>query len=310
MPKKVLTITMNPALDVNSEADEVLTDQKVRCEKPKYDPGGGGINVARVLTRLGIEVDAEYLVGGVPGEFLKQLLQDEDMNDHPIEISGITRENTSIIDKKTGEQYRFVFPGPEIEEKEWKGVLEKVKKEISSYDIVVASGSLPPGVPVDFYSRIAKIVLEEDKTYILDTSGDFLVEGIRNGATFIKPNQEEFEVLIEKKEADGKDDLIQKLFSLGVENVIHTMGKEGTYLYNQSETKSFTPPEVEVNSSIGAGDSFVGGLVAGLAEEKEVGDAICYGISAAASTLKSPGTDLCDYKEVQSISKELCGKKV
>lgn len=300
---------MNPALDVSSEADEVLTDQKVRCERPQYDPGGGGINVARVLTRLGIEVDAEYLVGGVTGIFLRTLLEEEDMYDHPIEIKGITRENTSIIDKKTGEQYRFVFPGPEIEEDEWKRVLKGVEDEISSYDIVVASGSLPPGVPSDFYSRLGKIVLDENKSYVLDTSGNTLLEGIQNGATFIKPNEEEFEALAEKTNSKTHEDLIQKLFSFGVENIIHTKGKDGTYLYNQAGTKEFTLPEIEVNSSIGAGDSFVGGLVAGLVEGKSIEDSICYGIAAASSTLKTPGTDLCELSDVQAISKQLCGEK-
>lgn len=307
MPKRVLTITMNPALDVNSEAAEVITDQKVRCEKARYDPGGGGINVARVLTRLGIEVDAEYLVGGVTGNFLRMLLQEEEMYDHPIEISGITRENTSVIDKKTGEQYRFVFPGPEISEEEWTKVLDRVENEIDDYEYVVASGSLPPGVPVDFYSRLAKIVLDKGKKYILDASGDYLSEGIRNGATFIKPNQEEFEVLRRKTGAKDKDDLINKLLSTGVENIIHTMGKDGTYLYNRSGSKEFSLPEIEVNSSIGAGDSFVGGLVAGLAEGRGVEGAICYGIAAASSTLKTPGTDLCKLEDVQAISSQLCG---
>lgn len=310
MPKKVLTITMNPALDVSSKADEVLTGQKVRCEKPQYDPGGGGINVARVLARLGIEVDAEYLVGGVTGNFLRNLLEEEDMYDHPIEIKGITRENTSITDKKTGEQYRFVFPGPTIEEEEWQSVLKRVEDEISTYDIVVASGSLPPGVPSDFYSRLGKLVLDENKSYVLDTSGNSLLEGIQSGATFIKPNQEEFEVLVEKTNSQNHDDLIEKLFSIGVENIIHTKGKDGTYLYNKAGTKEFTLPEIEVNSSIGAGDSFVGGLVAGLVEGKSIEDSICYGIAAASSTLKTPGTDLCQLADVQEISKQLCGEKV
>lgn len=306
MPKRVLTITMNPALDINSTADEVVTNQKVRCEKPQYDPGGGGINVARVLTRLGVEVDALYFAGGVPGEFLKKLLQEEEMNDHPIELEGNTRENVSIIDKKTGEQYRYVFPGPALGEEDWNKILEFARTEIDGYDFIVASGSLPPGVPTDFYSRLAKIVLDQDKKYILDTSGDYLLEGIKNGATFIKPNEEEFTVLVEKTDASGEDDLIKKLLEMGVENIIHTKGKDGTFLYNQSGSKDFTLPEIEVNSSIGAGDSFVGGLVAGLVNNYEINNSICYGISAASSTLKSAGTELCEKGEVESIYKEMC----
>jgi len=307
MSKRVLTITMNPAVDVNSMADEVVTNQKVRCEKPDYDPGGGGINVARVLTRLEAQANAIYLAGGIAGGLLTYLLDSEKVPHQQIEISGMTRENTSVIDKKTGEQYRFVFPGPEIQEAEWKEALKWIEKNIDDYDIVVGSGSLPPGVPTDFYSRVAKLVLENDKAYILDTSGDFLVEGLKNGATFIKPNQEEFEQLKEQTDSTTKDELIQKLFELNIENIVHTMGKEGTILINKEGKKEFKPPEIEVNSSIGAGDSFVGGLVFGLLNGMKAQDAVCYGISAAASTLKSAGTDLCELNDVEAIHAELCG---
>lgn len=306
MPKRVLTITMNPAVDVNSMADEIVTNQKVRCEKPDYDPGGGGINVARVLTRLEAQANAIYLAGGIAGGLLTYLLDLEKVPHEQIEISGMTRENTSVIDKKTGEQYRFVFPGPDIQEAEWKEALNWIEKNIDDYDIVVGSGSLPPGVPTDFYSRVAKLVLGNEKAYILDTSGDFLVEGLKNGATFIKPNQEEFEQLKKQTGSTTKDELIQKLFELNIENIVHTMGKEGTILINKEGRKEFKPPEIEVNSSIGAGDSFVGGLVFGLLNEMKAKDAVCYGISAAASTLKSAGTDLCELNDVRAIHSELC----
>lgn len=306
MAKRVLTITMNPAIDVNTEADEVHTNQKVRCEKPDYDPGGGGINVARVLQRLGVEVDAFYLAGGLTGNFLEYLLKEEDVSGERLEIKELTRENTSIFDKKTGEQYRFVLPGPSISEEEWKLAFEQIKEKISDYEVVVGSGSLPPGVPVDFYAQLGKLVLDEGKMYVLDTSGDFLIEGVKNGATFIKPNQEEFKELKEQTGASTDDELIQKLFDLGIQNIIHTEGKDGTKLINKQGVKAFKPPEIEVHSSIGAGDSFVGGLVAGLVNGKGSGEAVCYGISTAASTLKSAGTDLCELNDVQNIHADLC----
>lgn len=309
MAKRVLTITMNPAIDVNTETEEVRTNQKVRCKKPDYDPGGGGINVARVLQRLGTNVDAFYLAGGLTGNFLEYLLEKEHISGKRIDINDLTRENTSIIDRSTGEQYRFVMPGPIIQEEEWKQAFERIKKTISGYDIIVGSGSLPPGVPVDFYSRVGKLVLESGKQYILDASGDFLLEGVKNGASFIKPNQEEFESLKKRTDSASDEELIQKLFDHGIQNIIHTLGKQGTKLINKKGKKDFRLPEIEVNSSIGAGDSFVGGLVAGLVNEMDTEESICYGISAAASTLKSAGTDLCDLNDVQSIHSKLCGSK-
>jgi 6-phosphofructokinase 2 len=307
MAKRVLTITMNPAIDVNTEADEVHTNQKVRCKKPDYDPGGGGINVARVLQRLGVEVDAFYLAGGLTGNFLEYLLEKEKVSGERIEIAELTRESTSIIDRKTGEQYRFVLPGPSLSEEEWKRAFKRIKEKIPQYDVVVGSGSLPPGVPVDFYAQLGKLTLKEGKMYVLDTSGDFLIEGVKNGASFIKPNQEEFESLKKKTGSTTNDELIQKLFHYGIQNIIHTLGKEGTVLINRDGKHQFKPPEIEVNSSIGAGDSFVGGLVAGLINGMDEKKAVCYGISAAASTLKSAGTDLCDLNDVQTIHAQMCG---
>lgn len=307
MAKRVLTITMNPAIDVNTEAGEVHTNQKVRCEKPDYDPGGGGINVARVLQRLGVSVDAYYLAGGVTGNFLEYLLEEENVSGERMEIAEMTRENTSIIDRKTGEQYRFVLPGPTIRKEEWHHALAQIKEKISQYDIIVGSGSLPPGVPVDFYSQVGELVLDKGKMYVLDTSGDFLIEGVKNGASFIKPNQEEFMSLKKKTDSTSNDELIQKLFNHRVKNIIHTLGKDGTILINKDGAKRFQPPEIEVNSSIGAGDSFVGGLVAGLMNGMEAENAVCFGISAAASTLKSSGTDLCELSDVQAIHSRLCG---
>ena len=202
---------MNPAVDVNSAADQVVTNQKVRCEMPDYDPGGGGINVARVLTRLGVQANALYLAGGVTGGYLTYLLEGENVPHKQIEINGMTRENTSVIDKKTGEQYRFVFPGPDIQDSEVEQALDWIEEHLDEYDIVVASGSLPLGVSVDFYSKVGKLVLESGKQYIVDTSGDYLIEGVKNGATFIKPNQEEFEELKEQTGSGTNDELVQKL---------------------------------------------------------------------------------------------------
>ena len=307
MPNKVLTITMNPAVDVNSEADKVITNQKVRCVKPDYDPGGGGINVARVITRLGVQAKAFYLAGGITGDYLTYLMKEEKVPHEVVTINGMTRENTSIIDNKTGEQYRFVFPGPEIQESEWEESLKWIEENIAQYDIVVGSGSLPPGVPTDFYSKIAELALGKDKMYVLDTSGETMVEGIKNGATFIKPNQEEFEELRKRTGSGTNDELIQKLFDQGIENIIYTRGKEKTLLINKRGRKEFVPPEIEVNSSIGAGDSFIGGLVAGLMKGMQSPKAVCYGISAAASTLKSAGTDLCELNDVEKIHTQLCG---
>ena len=301
MPKRVLTITMNPSIDIGTEADEVITDQKTRCATPTFDPGGGGINVARVLTRLGVHSDALFVCGGYTGNLLKQMMAEEEIKSVPIESLDVTRQNVAIIDNSIGKQYRFVLPGLVSKKSTWKSVLEKVETTIQNYDFVVASGSLPIGVPADFYSLISSITKKAGKQFVLDTSGSALFEGILNGAAYIKPNQEEFAEMKRIFNAASDDELCSILFEKGIDHIVHTLGKEKTLLITPEHVFEFTPPTINVRSTIGAGDSFIGGLVAGLMRGLDKKQAVGFGISAAASTLQSEGTDLCDADEVEDI---------
>ena len=258
--KKVLTITMNPSLDIGTEAEEVITDQKTRCKQPVYDPGGGGINVARVLHRLGVQSEALFISGGYTGSLLNNMMSDENINCLQIDSKDLTRQNISIIDNSSGQQYRFVLPGKISDESVWKSALDKIRSVISGYEYIVGSGSLPQGAPVDFYSRVAQLCGEADKRFILDTSGESLFQGLNNGAEFIKPNQEEFNEMKRIFGADSDEALCDTLFKKGVKHIVHTLGKEKTILITPESRAEFTPPKVNVRSTIGAGDSFVGGV--------------------------------------------------
>ena len=148
---------------------------------------------------------------------------------------------------------------------------------------------------------MAKIVTQAGKKFVLDTSASALMNGVQNGAFFIKPNNEEFENLKELYGVPDDKALLDKLFHTGIQNVIQTFGKEKTVLHTPEKSYSFKPPIIKPRSAIGAGDSFVGGMISGLINGLSKDKAICYGISAAASTLQSEGTDLCILKEVEEI---------
>lgn len=305
--EKVLTITLNPSVDISTETNEVLIDEKTRCTQPMHDPGGGGINVARVLTRLGINAEALFIAGGYTGDKLIHMLKEESIDCHVIPSSQLTRQNISIIDKSIGKQYRFVLPGLVPDNGIWEGALKYISDHISGFDYVVGSGSLPDGVAIDFYSRVAKIAVENNKKFVLDTSASALMNGVQNGAFFIKPNSEEFENLQKLYGVDDDKELLEKLFESGIQNVIQTFGKEKTVLHTPQKSFSFNPPAIKPLSAIGAGDSFVAGMIAGLINDFTIDKAICYGISAAASTLQSAGTDLCKLEEVEAIFKSEYG---
>ncbi|MGB0347312.1 MAG: 1-phosphofructokinase family hexose kinase [Balneolaceae bacterium] len=299
--KRVLTITMNPSVDIGTVTEKVVTDQKTRCSAPDIDPGGGGINVARVLTRLDVHCDALFICGGYTGNLLKQMMAEEEIKAIPIESLDVTRQNIAIIDNSIREQYRFVLPGQVSDVNTWKEVLNRIRSTIHNYDYVVGSGSLPNGVPSDFYSKIGEITRKAGKLFILDTYGSALFNGLNSGVDYIKPNKEEFAELKKIFKSNSDMELFKTLFDKGIENIIYTLGKEKTLLINKDGIVEFTPPTIKVRSTIGAGDSFIGGLVAGLINDKTKNQAVGFGISAAASTLQSDGTDLCDADQVQEI---------
>lgn len=299
--KKVLTITLNPSVDISTETDKVIIDEKTRCAQPKHDPGGGGINVARVVSRLGSCSEALFIAGGYTGDKLIAMLEEESIHCHAVRSPQLTRQNIAIIDRSIEKQYRFVLPGCVPDDQIWQDALDIVRDEAEEYDYIVGSGSLPDGVPNDFYSRVAKIASDAGQKFVLDTSGKALMNGVQNGAFFIKPNNEEFKKLKKLYGVTEDKELLEKLFSNGIEHVIQTFGKDKTVLHTPEKSSSFKPPSITPKSAIGAGDSFVGGMITGLINGFPMDKAIRYGISAAASTLQSSGTDLCEKGEVEEI---------
>jgi 6-phosphofructokinase 2 len=155
--KSVLTLTLNPSLDVATTVEQVRSTDKLRCIAPKTDPGGGGINVARVMARLGGTASALFTAGGPNGQALEELLAAESIASQPLQISGATRQSFTVFERTTRRQYRFVMPGPELDASECRRCLDHARTSLDDVDCLVASGSLSPGVPTDFYARIASL---------------------------------------------------------------------------------------------------------------------------------------------------------
>ncbi|HXF60716.1 MAG TPA: PfkB family carbohydrate kinase, partial [Caldilineaceae bacterium] len=151
----IVTLTMNPALDKSTQVQRVVPEEKLRCDALTAEPGGGGVNVSRVIHALGGRSLLVYLVGGLTGQALAQLLQAEGLHTQPIPIAGSTRESFTVLEEVSLCQYRFNMPGPVLAEAEWQNALETVAGIAPRPAYLVASGSLPPGAPSDFYVRLA-----------------------------------------------------------------------------------------------------------------------------------------------------------
>jgi 6-phosphofructokinase 2 len=303
--KSIVTITLNPAIDKSSSIDHVVPERKLRCGPPRYEPGGGGINVSRAVRQLGGESKAVYLSGGLQGKRLQQLLDQDGLDHHSFEIEASTRENLVIYEEKTGQQYRFGMPGPEVSEKEWRGFFDRLSAIGGKPDFLVASGSLPPGVPEDFYARMARKCREAGIRLILDTSGKPLSAGVREGVFLLKPNVDELKTLAGRPDFDDEahlEELARDLIRDGKNQVVVTsLGAAGAMLVWEDKCERLRAPTVSIKSKVGAGDSMVAGIVLSLARGKSIPDAARFGVAAGAAAVMTPGTELCRREDTEQL---------
>ena len=285
---KLLTITMNPALDVSTAVEEVRHTSKLRCEPMHRRAGGGGVNVARELHRLGADVLAFYTSGHSTGRMMWSLLRAEGVSCHPHPISGSSRESFTVLEQSTGHEYRFVLPGPDVSTQEWESALVEIGKLCEPKALVVASGSLPPGVPQDFFARVAREVKAADGLLIVDTSGEPLAAALTEGVYMVKPSLHELRTLIDKPLArlyDVRDAALDIVHSGGARLVVVSLGEMGALLACAQGVWYAPPLHVVVHSAVGAGDSFVAGMVWALSSGEAPLQAFAKGVACATATL-------------------------
>ena len=300
----IATITINPAVDLFVNVERVEPTRKLRCSAPKRDPGGGGINVARVAHRLGADVVAIYPMGGAIGKLLHRLIEREGIDSIVTPAHVETRENFTAFEESTGEQYRFVMPGSALHRAEWEACLEKLTSLPEAPAFVVVSGSVPPGVPEDFFAQVARIGKKLGAKIVVDTSGPALHAALAEGVALFKPNQNELSELVGAPLTDDASRVAacQKLVrSGGAEIIALTLGDDGAMLVTRDKALRAMPMKIEVASAVGAGDSFLGGLVAALAKGAELEEAFRSAVAAGTAAVMSPGTELCHEDDVKRL---------
>ncbi len=299
----VVTLTLNPAVDLSTSTDHVVADRKLRCDARTFDPGGGGVNVARVLHELGVPARALWTRGGLMGDLLERLLDEAGIAHEPIQIERETREHLTVLERSSGRQYRFNLPGPRLSEAE----LEEVHARVAGLDprtsYLVLSGSLPLGTPEDFYARLAEASPEGCKV-VLDTSDGALQRGVEGPIYLIKPNVGELGRLA-GMEIEGehqiRDVARELIHSNGVSVVVTSLGPAGATATTADEHWHVIAPPVQARSAVGAGDSMVGGIVAALARGRPLEEAIRWGVAAGTAAVKTDGTQLCRRADVERL---------
>jgi len=302
--KKIVSLAMNPAIDKSSSVEHVIAERKLYCKPPRFEPGGGGVNVSRAIKKLGGESLLLYPAGGYTGQRLKDLLDGEGITQHPVSIEGTTRESLAVLEESTGQQYRFGMPGPVLKNEEWERCLHELSTIYPKPDYLVASGSLPPGAPPDFYARVARIGKEQGVKVIIDTSGDALNRPLPEGLYLIKPNYREFRDLVGR---DMKDESqiraeARKMVQTGrSEILVVSLGAAGALLVSNDITELIRPPTVPIVSKVGAGDSMVAGIVLSLAKGETLRESVLFGIAAGAAAVMTPGSELCRREDAERL---------
>jgi 6-phosphofructokinase 2 len=301
---QIVTITLNPAIDKNYTVERLKPEHKLRCPNPLVDPGGGGINVSKALKALDTDSLAIFFAGGMNGDYLQRLLEAQHLNIHPIHIEGETRESVVIMETSSGKEYRIVVDGPEISMASFDEIIRQLEAVNPAY--IVASGSIPKGLPEDSFAKLAVAAKKLNARFILDTSGKPLQQGAAEGVFLLKPNLKELSNLagVETLELDDVDDAAMELIKKGMcEVIVVSMSSSGAMLVTKDGYQHIPAPTVERKSTVGAGDSMVAGMVWSLVHGKSLPDMARMGVACGTAATMNSGTKLFRKEDAERLLK-------
>ncbi|WGH79136.1 1-phosphofructokinase family hexose kinase [Jannaschia ovalis] len=300
----IITVTANPALDLSTEAQAVIPDRKLRCTAPLIHPGGGGVNISRAVAGLGGTSRALVAYGGTTGDELVARIRAEGLTPEPLGVTHPTRQSISVRDRATGLQYRFMLPGPDWTEADATAARAAILAAVTEGALVIPSGSLPPGLPVDFFLDLAPALARRGARMIIDTSGPALERAAeaRAGLYVLRMDTVEAEELSGRtlNSLDDMAALAEKLRAAqAAEIVMIAAGAQGTVIASPDWRGLTRPPVVIPHSKIGAGDSFVAAFAMSIARGEDAVTACCWGTAAAASAVQEEGTRLCQRGDTE-----------
>ncbi|OCL28563.1 1-phosphofructokinase [Orenia metallireducens] len=299
----IITVTLNPAIDKTVELLDFKVGALNRIKSVRKDAGGKGINVSKVIAELDGNTKALGFVGGSNGQFIKDRLTGAGIKHSFTEVEGETRTNLKIIDLATTDETEVNEPGPNISRDDLVNLEENLLNNITKESLVVVAGSLPLGVPEDFYAQLIDKLHGKGVKVVLDTSGLPLMKALEAKPYLIKPNLDELEKLINKslKETEEIIGAAKELHQKGIEIIIVSLGGDGSIVVSEAGVLKIKPPKIEVASSVGAGDTLVGALSLKLSQGEDLKEAIRYATAASANTVMQAGTQICKKDEVEEL---------
>ena len=298
----ILTITLNPAIDKVYEIEDFCVGRVFRPKAMTGTAGGKGLNVARVARLLGEAVTATGFVGGNNGRFIIREIQGQGIENHFLEIGKETRICIAVMDSNNNTSTEILEPGPFIEPSEAGAFISLFNELASKAEVITASGSLPVGLPKDTYKTLVKIAKNQQKKFILDTSGRSLESSIGSLPYMVKPNLDEMESLLGEKIPDIKRQaiVVADLKKMGICLPCLSLGKDGCLVALEDGVYHFIGPEIQVINTVGSGDAFVAGCAVALQRGWGPIDVIKMGMACGIANTQ--------FFETGMVSKELVEK--
>lgn len=303
----IFTVTLNPAVDRELTVDAIAFDTVLRATGWQVDCGGKGFNVARMLGSLGVTSTALGFAAGKTGELLDTKLQELGIETDFNWVEGETRTNVSIVSNSDDRYIKVNEPGPTISEKDLLFLKEKITSRLQKGDWWVLAGSLPPGVPPEFYGEMIEIIHAAGAKVFLDTSSAALKKSCGAGPELVKPNAEEANELTGLPVDSTREiaDAAIAICAMGPANVVVSLGKDGALLTDGKDVWKAASPKIVEKNPIGAGDSMVAGIVWGLSEGADMGEALRRGIACGAATASQSGTTVGTLEQVKELLQQV-----
>ena len=303
MQSKVVTVTLNPALDKTITIPRLEVGGLNRVEQVRLDPGGKGINVAKVLNKFSVDVIATGFIGGPEGEFIQRRLKDLGIKTGFLEVQGVTRTNLKVVDNETKVTTEINEPGFAVLDEDLAKFRYKLANLLEDTAVLVLGGSVPRGVPGCIYSDYIALAKEKNVKTILDADGVALEEGIKARPFAVKPNVHELAGLLGRSLTTEKDIIAagRELINEGITVVVISRGSEGAIALAKEEAYRVTPFSITPQSTVGAGDSMVAAMTYAILENKSLVEVARWATVAGTVTASKPGTEVCSLSEVQPL---------
>ncbi|MDQ0148780.1 1-phosphofructokinase family hexose kinase [Eubacterium multiforme] len=302
----ILVLNLNASIDKKYKIKNIEKGTVMRASSVHNTAGGKGLHVANVATILGEDTLATGFLGGTTGDFIKEKLSEMNIKNDFVSIKNATRECLAFITEDL-EQTEVLEPGPELIDGELEKFLEKYKMLLKDASVVVASGSVPRNLSKDIYKKLIEIAKENNKKFLLDTSGELLIKGIEGKPFFIKPNKDEIEDIMGRKVETTEDILkeIDEFHKKGIEFVVISLGKDGSIAGYKGEKYRVRVPKVKAVNPVGSGDAFVGGIATGIERGYNIEKILAFAAACGTSNALEEETGVVNKDTVNKLMEEI-----